>query len=127
METPFNNGLDLSIFVQNSACSSDGLGLVDEAHSSSTDRSIADQPSISAMVNLLSRATRFQFSDRVAIVWKPGNLWSVVDAGQVLNVDGDWEYEPTGSGRSTEFKERTRFSLEDAFQRAKQDAAGERL
>ncbi len=125
MEAPFNNGLELSIFLRNWSQSSDAPNSVEESHSSTANRSIPDHPSVARMAHLLSLSTRFQFSDRVAIVWKPGNLWSVVDAGQVLNVDGDWEHEPTGSGRSAEFKTRTRFSLEDAFERAKREVAGE--
>lgn len=41
--------------------------------------------------------------------------WVVKNCDEVLNKDGEWEYEPMPSSRTDDFLERTRFSnLEDA-------------
>jgi hypothetical protein len=43
--------------------------------------------------------------------------WAVVDAGYVLNKEGQWEYEPMSSSRTEEFIRRTRYlSAEQALQ-----------
>lgn len=82
---------------------------------------------VAKLAERLSAVTHFQFSEHVSIVWRMGNLWSVYEGGMVLNVDGNWEYDPLPSSRTDEFKARTRFSLEEAFERATADARSARL
>lgn len=42
--------------------------------------------------------------------------WCVENAGFVLNTEGEWEWEPSPSGRTDEFKARTRYaSAEEAL------------
>lgn len=68
-------------------------------------------------MELLAKARSFQVSERTFIVWRDENKWAVVCDGQVLNNMGEFEYEPYPSSRTDKFIERTRFSLQEAFDR----------
>lgn len=46
--------------------------------------------------------------------------WSVNSGGNVLHADGTWELDPLPSGRTDEFLASTRFTLEEAWERANQ-------
>jgi hypothetical protein len=132
MDAVFNNGIDLAQFLWRSDEHPEGLALSKDIGGILDEDSIAGVTRhhnnvVSQLADRLSMATKFQFSDRISIIWKPGNLWSVFEAGLVLNADGDWEEEPLGSSRTAEFKRRTRFSLEEAFERAKIVVTAERL
>ena len=48
------------------------------------------------------------------------NLWSVSDGYSVLNVLGEWEYEPLNSNRTEEFLQTTRYSFDEAVRRAQE-------
>jgi hypothetical protein len=60
-------------------------------------------------------ATRFS---RVTIEWRDVDRWAIVDGGLVLASDGQWEVERQPSSRTDDFKERTRYPLAEAMQRA---------
>lgn len=48
-----------------------------------------------------------------------GDLWSVTNGGRsCLNSDLEWEYEPSPSGRTEDYKKRNRFSLDECFRMA---------
>lgn len=44
--------------------------------------------------------------------------WAVKKMGSCLNVDGEWEYEPSPSNREDDFLERCRFTEEEALRLA---------
>lgn len=69
------------------------------------------------------RVTKFQITKSIVIAWRGEDSWAVCDMDDVLNRDGDWEFEPFPSSRTDEFKARTRFSLDEAFARAEAEAA----
>jgi len=47
--------------------------------------------------------------------WSDGTeRWVIKDMAEVLNKDGNWEFEPSPSNRSTDFLERTRYTFEEA-------------
>lgn len=70
---------------------------------------------------MLSRATVFDLSDGITIEKVQGSslvvCWAIRNrgTGHVLNVGGEWEYEPQPSSRSVEFLKRTRFDFETAW------------
>ncbi len=54
----------------------------------------------------------------VTIEWRDVDRWAIVDGGLVLARDGEWEVERQPSSRTNGFKERTRYPLAEAMQRA---------
>ena len=86
---------------------------------------------------MLSYARKFVLVERnrnlpdaqaeVAIEWRNVDAWAIViDRMDVLNKNGELEYEPMPSGRTNEFKERTRYSFEEAWEVAEKFIADER-
>jgi len=67
----------------------------------------------------LSLASTFWLNGSIAIERRANDSWAIKDGGNVLCADGEWEYEPFPSSRTDEFIARTRFTLDDAFHRAK--------
>ena len=126
MKDRFQNGLHLADLLGIQYGLLDSSQLVQDDEIPTPHHSGFDHPISAQLAGLISMVTQFQVSERISIVWKPGDLWSVVDSGLVLNIDGEWEYEPTGSNRSTEFKVRTRFSFKDAFERANRVTTNQR-
>lgn len=63
---------------------------------------------------------RYRLSNSEIELWERiqldgSSLWSVNHHGNVLNKDGEWEWEPQPSSRDTEFLKRCRFaSVEEA-------------
>jgi len=53
-------------------------------------------------------------SERLYIEERGNDLWAVTDGSSVLNTDGQWEWEPSPSGRDDDFIARTRFSFSEA-------------
>lgn len=45
----------------------------------------------------------------------PGDRWAVLRWGRALGVNGTWDYEPSPSNRSDEWKDNYRFPLEEAI------------
>lgn len=43
------------------------------------------------------------------------NCWAIVSGSSVLAKDGAWEYEPRPSSRTDEFKQRTRYTINEAM------------
>lgn len=76
----------------------------------------------------LAAATRFEFGndlyDRLRIENRGGDRWAVAAGptgyAEVLNTAGGWEDEPSPSDRDSDFFNRARFSLDDAFNRVDQ-------
>lgn len=48
------------------------------------------------------------------------DLWAVCRYGLVYASDGQWEYEPLPSSRDDEFIRRTRYSLHNAYEMARE-------
>lgn len=63
-------------------------------------------------------ATRYTFFNGLSIEFRDKDKWAICDGGLVLANDNEWEYEPLPSSRSDEFKARTRYTLDEAFNRA---------
>lgn len=124
----FDNGIDLSEFLWSAARHAGAAELINGAGDPMLQSYLLQiirehNSAIEQLSERLSAVTQFQFSENLSIVWRGNNLWCVVDrSGLVLNADGEWEYEPNPSSRTDDFKARTRFSLEQAFARAKVDA-----
>lgn len=73
---------------------------------------------VTELFGYLSKATEFRLSRDVYVSWRGETGWAVTDGAMVLNRSGEWEFE-SSARRTDKFLERTRFTLEDAFQRAK--------
>ena len=63
-------------------------------------------------------AYRLDGGSRIRVEWRGTGLWAVVDTGQCLNRDGEWEYEPLPSNRDDDFMARCRFPLNEALRLA---------
>ena len=62
-------------------------------------------------------ATEFRLNDDLLIKWRGHDRWAITDRFQnVMLRNGEWEHEPMPSNRSEEFLERTRFTLDEAFE-----------
>jgi hypothetical protein len=122
MSTTFDNGIDLSGLLWSME-----HHLADPVKKLPPEVILAHNEIVARLAERLSIVTHFQFSERVSIIWRQGNLWSVSECGLALNRDGDWEYEPSPSNRTDEFKARTRFHLEEAFARATADALSRKI
>lgn len=57
-------------------------------------------------------------AERREIAWRGPEQWVIAGAGCCLNTDDEWEVEPQPSSRTDEFKARTRYSLQEAMERA---------
>lgn len=56
------------------------------------------------------------YCPEIAIEWRGLNTWAIVlDRMEVLNKNGDAEWEPSPSNRDDEFLSRTRFTLDEAW------------
>lgn len=96
-------------------------------------------------VRLLAIATRYEFlppamfngaardhapaTATVSVEWRGGATWAVCRGSYVwCETYGDWEWEPSPSGRTAAFLGRTRYSLDVALllgeQRAQNDGSG---
>lgn len=67
----------------------------------------------SSGICLLTNSFSVELRDR------KNDLWVVVFSGSVLNSDGLLEFEPSPSNREDDFLSRTRFSRDEALDRAK--------
>lgn len=72
--------------------------------------------------DLAIMASEFKITPVIHVQERGKNRWCVFKLGDVLNADGEWEYEPQASSRDEEFLERTRFSRETAIKLAKDKA-----
>lgn len=78
-------------------------------------------PTILSVINLVSRLTIENTSDSTLpmhIEKRGPGAWVISSGATVLNRNNAWEFEPLPSSRTAAFIERTRFSLEEALQRA---------
>lgn len=58
----------------------------------------------------------------VTVEYRSSGRYAVLHLGRCLTRTGKWEYEGSPSGRTTGFRARTRFPLEEALALAKQQA-----
>lgn len=72
--------------------------------------------------DLLIMASAFKVSPMIHVEERGGGKWCVTSFGDVLNIEGEWEYEPAPSGRDEAFLERTRFDRATALRLAKEKA-----
>ena len=78
-------------------------------------------PAMLSLINLVTRFTIENPSDSTLplhIEKRGPGTWVICSGATVLNRNNAWEFEPLPSNRTTAFIERTRFSLEEALQRA---------
>lgn len=75
---------------------------------------------------LLSRALSFRVDSEITIVHRGSTGWAVSTGSATVNTDLEEEYEPMPSGRSEDYISRTRFSLEKAFDIARDYIANEK-
>jgi hypothetical protein len=61
---------------------------------------------------------RLKGFDRLTIEWRGDDRWIVKHMTQVLNKKGEFEWEPSPSNRTEAFIKRTRFSFDEAFEKA---------
>lgn len=61
-------------------------------------------------------------SEVIQISYRGSDNWVVIQFGEVLNRDEQWEYEPLPSNRTDEFIARTRFPLIEAISLAQKHA-----
>ena len=96
----------------------DGAGVVEilEAISAKARGALMDAPAHT--VDFLSMARSFQIG-KLSVEWRNDDLWAVTDCGSVLSSDGEWVFEPLPSRRTDEFKARTRFDRDTAFEMAR--------
>lgn len=74
-------------------------------------------PQPSPLLKHLDKVRRFQFG-RLAVEWRSkenGGRWAIVLTGTVYNRQNKFEFESLPSERTDAFKERTRWSLEEAL------------
>lgn len=74
--------------------------------------------------DMLIMASSFKISARITVEERGGGKWCIYDTGDVLNDEGEWEYEPRPSSRDEAFLARTRFDRETAIRLAKEIADG---
>jgi hypothetical protein len=120
----FKNGLESSE-VSWVAVDSDIIAVENGQALSTSEPSaiaVAHNNVVSRLQARLEKVTTFQIAKTISISWRGEGAWAVCDMGLVLNHDGDWEYEPTPSNRTEEFKARTRYSLDEAFIKAELEA-----
>jgi hypothetical protein len=67
----------------------------------------------------LAQAVAFDLGGDIAVESRGNGAWAVKNFACVLNADGLWEWEPQPSSRDDDFISRTRFSLDEAFTRAR--------
>lgn len=72
--------------------------------------------------DLVIMASEYKISPYIHVQERGKNRWAVFKLGEVLNADGEWEFEPSPSSRDEEFLERTRFDRETAITKAKEKA-----
>lgn len=60
----------------------------------------------------------------ITVEWRGGDLWAVCRFKECLGTDGVWDWEPSPSNRTDEWKNAHRFDLDSALALAK-DAAPE--
>lgn len=97
----------------------------------------SDVPDLPKPEEMLAHALKFSFGtarERLDIECRsgnpaePGSRWAVVMGGSnVLNSRGEWEYEPSPSGRDKRFLKRTRFDLKTAWHMAEEVAKESKL
>ncbi len=71
---------------------------------------------------MLSKATKFDMGGGVTVEIRrdrSDDRWTVCGPRGMMNLDGEWEWEPLPSSRTDEFLARTRFGLEVAWAMAK--------
>ena len=73
----------------------------------------------------LATAERFSIGRDIVVEARGGGTWAVAQGGSVLAADGLWEWEPMPSSRTDDFIARTRFSLDEALDRARAAYKGE--
>lgn len=66
----------------------------------------------------LAKAVVFELGEHHYVESRGDGTWAIKNGGCVLNIDGEWEWEPSPSNRTDEFIARTRFDRDDAFRRA---------
>jgi hypothetical protein len=69
--------------------------------------------------DLLIKAEKFRFGPDLTVESRGPSQWAVCHPGEVLNADGEWEWEPQPSSRTDEFIARTRFTFAEAVKRAR--------
>jgi len=75
--------------------------------------------------NRLGKAIVFKFTEGrlpITVESRGDGLWAVCDPGFCLNRDGEFEAESLPSNRTEDFIERTRFSFDEAWERAEKVA-----
>lgn len=72
--------------------------------------------------DLLIMATGFKISARITVDERGAGKWCIYDMGEVLNDEGEWEFEPMPGGRDEAFLARTRFDRATALRLAKEKA-----
>lgn len=68
---------------------------------------------------LINLATRYQLPGGATIEDRGYGKWCIKDGGSVLARDDTWVWEPQPSSRTDEFIAASRFTLQEAFDRAK--------
>lgn len=51
----------------------------------------------------------------ITVEWRGGDLWAVCRFRECLGTDGEWDYEPSPSNRTDEWKNNHRFDLASAL------------
>jgi hypothetical protein len=70
--------------------------------------------------DLLIKAEKLRFTPDVTVESRGASKWAVCSTGsEVLNIAGEWEWEPTPSGRDSDFIARTRFTFAEAVTKAR--------
>lgn len=57
---------------------------------------------------------KYNGSDTVYIELRDVDRWAITNGGSCLNTEFEWEFEGLPSGRTDDFKTRTRFTLNEA-------------
>lgn len=87
------------------------------------DRALSAEAKLAQAVEALENATAFDLGDDIVVESRGKGTWAVKNFDSVLNADGVWEWEPQPSSRGDEFIARTRFSRDEAFDRARSASA----
>jgi hypothetical protein len=75
--------------------------------------------------DLAIMASEFKVAPGFKVQERGKGRWCISNGfSDVLNADGEWEFEPMAANRDEEFIERTRYDRDGAIRRAKEKANG---
>jgi hypothetical protein len=95
------------------------LGLqVSEASLDNLPHALIDKhnDAVNELFSIIEKCIVFRVADQIVVEARADGMWVIKRMNEVWTRSGEWEWEPSPSGRSDEFKMRSRWSLEEALE-----------